>query len=38
MKKMVLILMLTLFVAGNLTVLMWGGFDPGQVLAKEDCN
>ena len=29
MKKLVLIIMLTLFVAGNLTVLTWGGFDAG---------
>jgi len=38
MKKMVLIIIMVLFVAGNLTALMWGGFDPGQVLAKDDCN
>lgn len=38
MKKLVLILMLALFVAVNLTALTWGGFDAGQVLHKDDCN
>ena len=38
MKKYVLIIMVALFVAVNVTALTWGGLDPGQVLAKEDCN
>lgn len=38
MKKLVLLLMIALFVAVNVTVLTWGGFDAGKVLAKEDCN
>jgi hypothetical protein len=38
MKKWVLIIMLGLFVAANVTMLTWGGFDAGQALAKTDCN
>jgi hypothetical protein len=38
MKKWVLIIVLALFVVGNVSVLTWGGIDPGQILSKEDCN
>lgn len=38
MKKLVLIIMMVLFVAANVTVLTWGGFDTGQALAKKDCD
>jgi hypothetical protein len=39
MKKWILIVMLAFFVVGNITVLTWGGVDPGQILAKDgDCN
>lgn len=38
MKKLVLIIILALFVAGNITLLTGGGFDPGKALAKIDCN
>lgn len=38
MKKWVLIIVLALFVVGNVSVLTWGGIDSGQILSKDDCN
>ncbi len=38
MKKFVLIIMLALFVAGNLTALSWGGVDLGKILPIFDCK